>query len=104
MVDSWIERLRERPELHDKVEFEVAITAFSFDLEERMDMLAGSLDTCERSLFRESLLELTRPLLQGVGKGSIAAAMARVKRLGALELPKPGSGPAGLMRLIQECI
>ena len=104
LVDSWIERLRERPELHDKVEFEVAITAFSFDLEERMDMLAGSLDTCERSLFRESLLELTRPLLQGVGKGSIAAAMARVKRLGALELPKPGSGPAGLMRLIQECI
>lgn len=104
LVDTWVERLREHPELHDKIEFEVAITAFTFDLEERMDTLATPLDASQRGLFREALLGLTLPLLQGVGEGSIAAALDRVEHLAALQLPEPGSGTAGLMRLIEECI
>jgi len=104
LVDTWLERLREQPELHDKVEFDVAITAFTFDLEEKVAKLAGCLDANERNIFRKALLDLTKPLLQGGGEGSIEAALARVERLAALELPEPASGPAGLFRLIEECI
>lgn len=103
LVDAWIERLREQPELHDKVEFDVAITTFSLDLDERMDSLAGCLDVTERDIFREALLSLTHPLLLGHGDGSIPAAMARIERLAAIDLPDSSSGPAGLMRLIEEC-
>ena len=34
VVNHWLDHLRESPELHDKVEFEVAITTFSFDIDE----------------------------------------------------------------------
>lgn len=104
LVDAWIERLRDQPELHDKVEFDVAITTFSFDLDERMDSLAGCLDATERGLFREALLGLTQPLLQGKGEGSIAAALARIDRLAALDLPDSSSGPMGLQTLIDVCV
>ena len=104
LVDTWLERLREQPELHDKVEFDVAITAFTFDLDEKVAKLAGCLDANERKIFRKALLDLTKPLLQGGGEGSIAAALARVERLAALELPESASGPAGLLRLIEDCI
>lgn len=37
MVNAWLERLVERPELHDKVEFEVAFTTYEFDLARRIE-------------------------------------------------------------------
>jgi len=104
LVDEWIERLRDKPELHDKIEFDVAITTFSFDLDERMDRLASCLDVTERSSFREALLGLTQPLLQGQGEGSITAALARIDRLAALDLPASSSGPMGLQTLIEQCV
>lgn len=104
LVDEWIERLRNQPELHDKVEFDVAITTFSFDLDERMDSLACCLDANERGLFREALLGLTQPLLQGKGDSSITAALARIDRLAALDLPASFSGPMGLQTLIEQCV
>jgi len=104
LVDTWIERLRDQPELHDKVEFDVAITTFSFDLDERMDELAGCLDVDERGLFRQALLDLTHPLLQGQRESSIAPALARIDRLAARDLPHSSSGPMGLHTLIEECV
>lgn len=104
LVDAWIERLRDQPELHDKVEFDVAITTFSFDLDERMASLAGCLDANERGLFREALLGLTQPLLQGQGEGSITTALARIDRLAELDLLDSSSGPIGLQNLIDECV
>lgn len=104
LVDTWLERLREQPELHDKVEFDVAITAYTFDLDEKLDALAGCLNSTERNTFRSALIDLTNPLLRGAGPGSISVALAQVERLAALELPKSANGPAGLMWLIEECI
>lgn len=36
LVDAWLDRLVDRPDLHDKIEFEVAFTAFEFDLPARI--------------------------------------------------------------------
>jgi len=82
LVDTWVERLRTHPELHDKVEFEVAITTFSFDIDEKIEVLIGNaLNEKEKSEFKECLRRQTRRLLEGGNEGSINSALARVEQL-----------------------
>ncbi len=67
LVDAWIQHLKEAPELHDKVEFEVAITAFTFDFESRFEKqaAAANLTEDEYNSFKESLRILTNDLVGG---------------------------------------
>lgn len=105
LVDHWVSRLRDHPELHDKIEFDIAITTFSFDIDEKLHRLVGTaLDARERTLFRESLLRMTIPLLQGDGPGSIEQALAEVNRLADGEPAPPSGDPSGLFPLIEDCI
>ena len=87
LVDFWVSKLREEPQLHDKIEFDIAITTFSFDLNERLVSLAPCLDSSERNVFRDSLVNLTEPLLKGACKGSIESALHRIDHLSNLDLP-----------------
>lgn len=41
LVDYYIGRLTERPALHDKVEFEIVLSAYAFDIDARMAELAS---------------------------------------------------------------
>lgn len=67
LVDVWIERLKEAPELHDKVEFDVAITALTFDFEVRYQnqMAEAGLTEKEYECFRECLRDLTYKFVSG---------------------------------------
>lgn len=82
LVNAWVNRLRTHPELHDKVEFEVAITTYSFDIDEKIETLVGSaLTPTEKTEFKESLRRQTRLLLAGEGEGCIGKALAKVDEL-----------------------
>ncbi|MBI4995410.1 MAG: pyruvate phosphate dikinase [Rhodocyclales bacterium] len=105
LVDTWVERLRTHPELHDKIEFEVAITTFSFDVDAKLDRLVGdALSADERRTFRDSLRRLTLPLLRGDGEGSIDAALARIARLAGRQLPAADNGLGALFPMVEDCI
>lgn len=105
LVDSWVSRLREHPELHDKVEFEVAITIFSFDIDDRLDRLVGdALSSDERREFRDTLLLMTQPLLRGEGEGSVTAALAKLEDLSERQLPSNTRGLCALLPMIEDCI
>lgn len=104
LVDAWVARLCAHPELHDKIEFEVAITAFSFDIDDKLDRLVGEvLSIDERQLFRESLRRLTLPLLLGEGEGAITTALAQVNLLASRRLPSADSGLLDLQPMIEDC-
>ncbi|MDX2479907.1 MAG: PEP-utilizing enzyme [Desulfuromusa sp.] len=82
LVDTWVERLRAHPELHDKIEFEVAITTFSFDIDEKMDELIGdALNQSQKLEFKESLRNQTHELIAGKGSGCISKALTQVDKL-----------------------
>ncbi|MEX1199310.1 MAG: PEP/pyruvate-binding domain-containing protein, partial [Methylophaga sp.] len=82
LVDAWVQRLQEHPELHDKIEFDVAITTYSFDIDEKIDsFLKGVLNSGEKAEFKGALLHMTRDLLMGRGKGGIAKALEKVELL-----------------------
>ena len=70
LVKFWVEKLRRYPELHDKVEFDIAITTFSFDLYKRVKTLPKELfSDLEKDKIKKSFLihfcELMMPVHPG---------------------------------------
>jgi len=64
LVDHYLETLRGNPELHDKVEFEVAITCFTFDFDlHSARLLAAGFNRHDISALKSSLLHLTNEIL-----------------------------------------
>lgn len=109
LVNAWGKRLQAYPELHDKVEFEVAITTYSFDIDEKIEALIGSaLSQEERSAFKEALRQQTRVLLVGIGEGGIRKALTKIeelarKQVSARQLPA-GQDVTALLGMIDDCI
>ena len=64
LVDAWLLRLAENPHLHDKVEFEVAITALDFSFDYLVEKLMPDvLTNDELATYKASLHNLTRDIL-----------------------------------------
>jgi len=104
LVDEWVERLKQRPELHDKVEFDVAVTTYTFDIDEKLDQLATSLDSEEKEVLKTNLLGILHPLLRGESEGSIESAIKLINKLYETPLPEVDCGVSVLFKLIDECV
>ncbi|HLO76171.1 MAG TPA: PEP/pyruvate-binding domain-containing protein [Magnetospirillum sp.] len=64
LVDYYIARLTERPALHDKVEFEIVLSAYAFDIDARMDELARhGFSQTDRDALCEALRLLTNRII-----------------------------------------
>ena len=82
VVDAWIRKLRNNPELHDKVEFEIAITTYTFDIDDRLNELKeAGIYQHELSEFKELLRQLTFKLLTDSDERSISNALAKIEVL-----------------------
>ena len=67
LVRAWLKRLRHNRHLHDKIEFEVAITCYSFDFDSLVvDLIPGVLSDEELLIYKNSLLELTSSHVKGM--------------------------------------
>lgn len=85
-IDAWINRLKEYPELHDKVEFEVAITAYSFDIDSRIKNQIGNLISNDQAQELKCVYrEHTKLLMEKSGNGSIAEALKKINALADAE-------------------
>ena len=109
VVNHWIEHLRAAPELHDKVEFDVAITAYSFDINDKIDRLIGdSLNVQEKAEFKQAHLKQTRQLLLGETPGSLQTALQRIEELKARQIERKinrnRTTISSLFEMISECI
>ena len=92
-MNHWVNQLKSSPELHDKVEFEVAITTYSFDIDEKMERLVGDVLTDgEKVEFKEAHLEQTRELIKGNGSGSINSALDKINILNIKQNEVSNSG------------
>jgi phosphohistidine swiveling domain-containing protein len=82
LVNHWVDKLKDSPELHDKVEFEVAITSYSFDFDKKMNKLIGGvLTNSEKEEFKKAHLEHTKELIKGYGAGSANKALDKINLL-----------------------
>lgn len=109
LVNAWVERLRNNPQLHDRVEFDVAITTFSFDIESKFENLIDSVLTDdELHIYRSALRDQTYCLIQDQGDGSIAKALQILERLSLIPKEnaksKTSSFSVKLENSLKECI
>lgn len=64
LTEYYLMRLRTNPELHDKVEFEIAFTCYTFDLAERVKVLEEhGFTEEERACLTDCLRELTNSII-----------------------------------------
>lgn len=70
LVDYYLSRLENNPELHDKIEFEIALTCLSFDFEHRSEPLRDSSFTDdELTELRDGLRKITHGAFERVESG-----------------------------------
>ena len=64
LANYYLERLQEHPQFHDKVEFEIAFTCYTFDLPQRVTILGEhGFSQEEQSLLVDALRRLTNAIL-----------------------------------------
>lgn len=82
LVDAWLDRLEAHPELHDRVEFEIALTCRDFCFEEDWRARYGGL-LSGRALadYRRVLTALTHGCLDLGAGGTLSAALERIAAL-----------------------
>ncbi len=109
LVDAWVKRLQTHPELHDKIEFEVAITTYSFDFDDKIKTLVGEvLSQKEQAEFKEILRQQTRAIIIGNGDGAISNALVQVEKLTKkqtdLRYSSAKQNVTALFEMIDDCI
>jgi len=81
LVDYYIQRLLDAPALHDKVEFEIVLSCYSFDLDARLaELCRHGFSTADAALMRDSLNRLTNRIINrdnGLWRGDLD----RIERL-----------------------
>ena len=83
LVDAWLDRLVANPHLHDKVEFDVAVTALAFDFDDKVAaQFPDALEPAELAAFRGSLEALTFSLVRGE-VAPIQGELAKIEQLAA---------------------
>ena len=103
LVASWLDRLAAHPEVHDKVEFEVAVTVHTPDFATHVaPKLLPGLPRAQRDAFEEALLRLTRGIV-GSGSPLLSHNLELVERLDALHcrFPDVDDGAASRLLFIQ---
>lgn len=113
LVNAWLSKLEGQPELHDKVEFEVAQTCFDFAFKEVFEERYGNLFSWESYDKYETLIRtITINALDIRPEGSLGQALGAVSKLESLQASRPlphGGDLSGqdavriARRLIDEC-
>lgn len=93
LVDAWLDRLEARPELHDRVEFEIALTCRDFCFEEDWRMrYGGVLSARALADYRRALTALTHDCLDLGAAGTLPAALEQIARLEQQQRARAATG------------
>ena len=103
LVGMWLDRLEQHPELHDKVEFEVAVTVYTPDFRERVapELLSGVAPE-ELDVFEAALKDMTFHIIRGE-EDILGRNMDRIEKLddGLSEAAKAADNPHSRLLLVQ---
>ena len=78
LVNSWLNKLSKNPHLHDKVEFDIALTCYSFDILKKIKNHEVFFSKQETDEIVNSYRELTLNIIKGKDESSIESAMSKI--------------------------
>lgn len=108
IVNAWLARLDQHPELHDKVEFEIAQTVLDFNFSETFrQRYPNVLNAEEEGHYEKALGELTCKLVSLEPTGTLKRAFVKVQQLEDLQKQAAGhpgeASPQALKALLLQC-
>ncbi|MDA7720326.1 PEP-utilizing enzyme [Alphaproteobacteria bacterium] len=107
LVNIWLEILRKNPALHDKIEFDVAITSYTFDIQAKLaaPCYEENIKSVEKDEFIKLLKKMTIDFVLGNGSASINSAMDKIYHLEETQSQFGGKlNENHLPILLRECI
>ena len=82
LINAWLNRLSNKPELHDKIEFEIVPTAYDFDFKARFESFYKNLlNQNQLNDYGNKLRSLTNNALNLSKEGSLNSAMESIGKL-----------------------
>ena len=82
LINAYIKRLESNPYLHDKIEFEVVLTAYDFKFEENIQKrYPDLLNEKEIKELRKLLLEITQNAIENINENSLNKANNQIELL-----------------------
>ena len=104
IVDLWLEKLSKNPTLHDKIEFEVAFTNFTFDLKKKLSNQSNqTILKKEKKILLSSYLDLTRKFIDSKNKASVENQLKEIDYLDQLNEKNYKSKNNKIANLINDC-
>lgn len=105
LAEYYLARLRAHPELHDKVEFEIAFTCYTFDLPQRVQVLLDhGFTQAELDCLTEALRNLTNSVLRKDGLWKKDAEKIEILQRKRREILASGLGiPEKIYWLLEYC-
>ena len=112
LVDAYLERLKKDPHLHDKIEFDVVLTAFDFEFDKKYnERYKGLLKKEDLLVFKSLIRSLTKEAIENKQTSSLYQALKDINQLKRLqenmqiiELTDPFTLSDRINTLIGECI
>lgn len=111
LINHYLARLKEHPEFHDKVEFEIAITCFTLDFGfHSKRLLEDGFKASEVKLFKDSLLQLTNDIITSRKAsileqlGLIQELKGRTKSISEVKFQETEEAPSIIGLFLDDCI
>ena len=110
LINHYVERLKENPHLHDKVEFDIVVTCYTPDIEEQCERLrAAGITDAEIGELKKALRTLTENAISGKNL-SASYLVAQTEKLNPRRAAllhaeiKPSQIPSLIQTLLDDCI
>ncbi len=104
IVDFSIEKLKKNPNLHDKIEFDIAVTSFCFNFNKKVKSLYGPcLKKKEIQEFKKHIKKLTINNVDISKKGSLNKALFEVSKLEKIQQKENLKDISYLSKIINNC-
>ena len=82
LVNSWLLKLKDNPHLHDKIEFDIALTCYSFDIDDKLNKHYNlNISNEEKKKIISSYRKLTIDLINSKSESSIQKSIYNVDKL-----------------------
>ena len=89
LVNSWLIKLKDNPHLHDKVEFDIALTCYSFNIEEKINKHSNlNISKEEKMKIIYSYRKLTTNLIKSKTESSIQKSISNIDKLDKIYVEK----------------
>lgn len=104
IINYSINKLKLNPNYHDKIEFDISITNYSFDFEKKFKILYGKiLNKNEKNIFKSKIKKLTIENVNISKNSSLRKALSNIERLKNIQLLNKKYNIGDLKKIISDC-